>query len=150
MIEPTDAGQPGRPGASCLPGSDDAAGTPEAATDAALTADLDEVLEAVGSLDRIELEGWISARWVTPAGAPGVWQFSAIDLARIQLIREIHHDLGIDADAVPVVLSLLDQLHSTRRTLHALLDAIDRAPAEVRARIAPRLPLDDRPEAPEA
>ena len=150
MIEPTDAGQPSRPGAPGLPGSDDAMGPQGADTDAALAADLDEVLEAVGSLERIELEEWISARWVTPAGAPGEWQFSAIDLARIRLIREIHHDLGIDADAVPVVLSLLDQLHSTRRTLHALLDAIDRAPAEVRARIAPRLSSEEGSKSPEA
>lgn len=132
MIEPTEGSQPGYPGAS---GPLTSSTTPDTAT-----ADVDEVLAEVGSLERIELEAWISARWVTPMGEPGDWQFSAIDLARIRLIHEIHHDLGIDAEAVPVVLSLLDQLHSTRRTLHALLDAIEKAPADVRALISPRLP----------
>jgi len=150
MIEPVNPGPTDRPDPLGLPDSDEATGATEAGADAAMAADIDEILEAVGSLDRIELEEWISARWVTPTGEPGEWQFTAIDLARIRLIREIHHDLGIDADAVPVVLSLLDQLHSTRRTLHALLDAIDRAPAEVRARIAPRLSSDDASKAPEA
>jgi chaperone modulatory protein CbpM len=146
MIEPTNGDQPGHPGSSGLP-------TGSAPPDST-TADMDEVLAEVGSLARIELEAWISARWVTPMGEPGDWQFSAIDLARIRLIREIHHDLGIDAEAVPVVLSLLDQLHSTRRTLHALLDAIDKAPADVRAlispRLSPRLSPGDQTEPPEA
>ena len=118
--------------------------------DTAPAADIDEVLETVGSLGRFELEDWISARWVTPAGVLGEWQCTAIDLARIRLIREIHHDLGIGAEAMPVVLSLLDQLHSTRRSLHALLDAIDRAPPEVRARLAPRLSSDIPSDTPEA
>ncbi len=143
MIEPTKGGQPGKTGASGIPGD---TAPPEPST----AADIDEVLAEVGTLGRIELEEWISARWVTPMGEPGDWQFSAIDLARIRLIREIHHDLGIDAEAVPVVLSLLDQLHSTRRTLHALLDAIEKAPAEVRARISPRLSPEERAEPPEA
>lgn len=143
MIEPTRGGQPGQPGTSGFSGD---AAPPEPVT----AVDIDEVLAEVGPLGRLELEEWISARWVTPLGEPGDWQFSAIDLARIRLIREIHHDLGIDAEAIPVVLSLLDQLHSTRRTLHALLDAIERAPAEVRARIAPRLSPQDRSEPPEA
>jgi chaperone modulatory protein CbpM len=36
------------------------------------------------------------------------------DLARIQLIRELQEDLGVNDDAVPIILNLIDQLHQLR------------------------------------
>jgi chaperone modulatory protein CbpM len=102
-------------------------------------ADIDTVLAEAAPLDRIELERWIAARWVAPRAEGGGWRFTAIDVARVRLIREIRHDLGVEDETVPVVLSLLDQLHATRRTLRSVLEALQQAPPEIRASIAARL-----------
>ena len=45
---------------------------------------------------------------------------------------DLRKDMSIPADAVPVVLSLLDRLHETRRELQCLAAAVDTQPDEVR------------------
>lgn len=64
---------------------------------------------------------WIAESWVMPAqSADEDWHFSDVDLARARLIRELEQDLGVNREAMPVVLSLLDQVHGLRRRLRAL------------------------------
>ena len=72
-----------------------------------------------------EVERWIALDWVRPDGAPGQWQFTAIDVARLRLIQELRHDLRLEEDALPVVLRLMDQLYDTRRQLRRLRDAVE-------------------------
>lgn len=68
-----------------------------------------------------EIRIWIAESWVLPAHSPDDdWHFSDVDLARARLIRELEQDLGVNHDAMPVVLSLLDQVHGLRRRLRAL------------------------------
>lgn len=68
-----------------------------------------------------EIRIWIAESWIMPAHSPDDdWHFSDIDLARARLIRELEQDLGVNRDAMPVVLSLLDQVHGLRRRLRAL------------------------------
>ena len=66
-------------------------------------------------LDVAEVERWIALDWVRPDGAPGQWQFTAIDVARLRLIVELRSDLGVDETSLPMVLNLLDQLYAARR-----------------------------------
>ncbi|MDB5411622.1 MAG: hypothetical protein JWL84_6534 [Rhodospirillales bacterium] len=94
------------------------------------------VLQQVAGLAADELELWIASGWVMPDGAPEAWSFREIDIARIRLIVELRRDLEIDADAVPVILSLLDQLHTARRDLVDLCGAVASQPAPIRAAIA--------------
>ena len=42
----------------------------------------------------------------------------------------------IEEDSLSVVLSLLDQLYATRRSLRTLMAAVEAQPGDVRARIA--------------
>ena len=56
-------------------------------------------------------------------------------MARVRLIRELRHDLEIEEETLPVVLSLLDQLYANRRRLRALSEAVAAEPAETRARV---------------
>ena len=58
-----------------------------------------------------------------------------VDVARLRLIRELHHDLAIDAEAMPVVLSLVDEMYTLRRRLAALARALAETPAEVRTTV---------------
>jgi chaperone modulatory protein CbpM len=95
---------------------------------------IERLFVSVSGLDRDELERWIANEWVRPEGPP--WQFREIDVARVRLIVELRREMAIEDEAMPVVLSLLDQLYRTRRQMRTLCDAIARAPDEVRARIA--------------
>ena len=52
-----------------------------------------------------------------------------IDLARLHLILDLQ-ELEVSAAAMPVVLSLLDQLHEQRRLTRRMLDALDEAAVE--------------------
>jgi chaperone modulatory protein CbpM len=93
-----------------------------------------EVLcRAVPGLRPGEVEQWIGNSWLRAEGRPGQWRFHAIDVARVRLIRELRHDLEIDEDALPVVLSLIDQLYATRRQMEKLCRAVEAvAPEAVR------------------
>ena len=49
---------------------------------------------------------------------------SRLECARVRLICTLHYDLEIDAENLPVVLSLVDQLYDTRQRLLSLTAAI--------------------------
>ena len=87
---------------------------------------IDVLITQVSGLQREDLEHWIANQWVRPEDAEnrGDYVFHPIDVARVRLIQELHHDLQINEEALPVVLSLLDQLYDQRRRLRALTDAI--------------------------
>jgi chaperone modulatory protein CbpM len=97
---------------------------------------LEHVLKEVIGLQADELESWIASGWVAPDGSPDAWVFHEIDVARVRLIAELRRDLDIDTEALPVVLSLLDQLYAARRDLADLFGAVAAQPAPVRAAIA--------------
>ncbi|WP_035693720.1 chaperone modulator CbpM [Azospirillum halopraeferens] len=86
-----------------------------------------------------ELTLWIERRWVRPQHAGTGWGFSAADVARIELICDLRHDLAIDDETVPVVLSLLDTVHGLRHRLALLAEAVARLPPESRAALAGEL-----------
>ena len=69
----------------------------------------------ISGLDEAELERWIGAALVRAEGAEGARLFEEIDVARIRLIFELRHELEIEEQALPVVLSLMDQLYDLRR-----------------------------------
>ena len=94
---------------------------------------LSEVVRLVGRVDRVELTQWVELGWVTPArqgrDEPA---FSDVDVARVCLICDLRHDLAIEEDTMPLVLSLLDQVYTLRRQMNALTGAIRQQPEEVR------------------
>ena len=74
------------------------------------------------------LEAWIQEEWLIPAQSAGEVTFSDADVARVQLIRDLKNDLGINDEGVGVILNLVDQVHGLRRVLTELLrSAHDRA-----------------------
>ncbi len=110
---------------------------------------LTEVVLTVERVERVELHAWIERGWVAPAGRRGPEPlFSDLDIARVCLICDLVHDLAVEEDTVPLVLSLLDQVYTLRRQLNALTAAIQRQPDDVRRRILEL--LTDRPTAPDA
>ena len=108
-------------------------------SEANMTITIDVLITQVSGLRREDLELWIANHWVRPEEIEigGDYVFHAIDVARVRLIHELHHDLQINEEALPVVLSLLDQLYDQRRRLRALTDAIATvAPEDVRHDLA--------------
>jgi chaperone modulatory protein CbpM len=65
-----------------------------------------------------ELTRFVSEHWVEPEGDG----FVEADIARVHLILELRRDLAIDDEAMPLVLSLLDQVYALRRQLRAVCE----------------------------
>jgi chaperone modulatory protein CbpM len=74
-------------------------------------------------LEAETLEAWIEAGWLLPRDNGKGRHFSEVDLARARLIRDLR-ELGVNDDAIPVILHLIDQLHGLRRALRGVLSSI--------------------------
>jgi chaperone modulatory protein CbpM len=91
-------------------------------------------------LRRQDLERWIANDWVRPDRQGESFLFREIDVARIQLIRELRDEMEVNEEALPVVLSLLDQVYDLRRRMRQLGEALsETAPEDVRERVANHL-----------
>ncbi|MGE5271466.1 MAG: hypothetical protein ACM3JG_17530 [Thiohalocapsa sp.] len=110
---------------------------------------LDELVRQLAGLDRAELRRWIENRWVLPEHAPNAasgddggerWVFQEVDIARIELIRDIRQEFAVDDEATALVLGLLDQIYSLRRQMRRLCDALEAQPPEIREAIGKALP----------
>jgi chaperone modulatory protein CbpM len=88
-------------------------------------------------LEARALEAWIEAGWLLPRENGEAGPFSEIDVARVQLIRDLG-ELGVNDEGIPVVLDLVDQLHGLRRTLRDLLSTIGGQPT-ARSQLLPSI-----------
>lgn len=75
------------------------------------------VVQRVGGVDERTLELWVAQDWVRPRRQAGILVFEEIDVARVRLIVELRDELEVGEPALPVVLSLLDQLHAAQAEL---------------------------------
>jgi chaperone modulatory protein CbpM len=73
-------------------------------------------------LDARALDAWIEADWLRPQGSRAEREFSDVDLARARLIGDLCGDLGLNDEAIPVVLDLIDQVHGLRRLVRELVE----------------------------
>ena len=85
---------------------------------------VEDLVGAIAELQRTDLEAWIREELVAPQQDEGMLFFSDMECARVHLICTLHYKLEIDADTLPVVLSLLDQLYDTRQRLLSLIAAV--------------------------
>ena len=81
------------------------------------------------------LETWVESGWLVPRRGDA-WQFSEIDAARVQLIRDLKDDLGVNDEGIAVILDLVDQIHGLRRTLRGVAAAISAQPEPLQLQIA--------------
>lgn len=101
---------------------------------------IDVVIAQVSGLSLGELEGWIANEWVKPERQSGHYAFAEIDVARVRLILQLRDEMDVNEAALPVVLSLLDQLYDLRRHLRDFNDAIERVvPSDIRLRLTEHL-----------
>lgn len=103
---------------------------------------LEVVVAQMPGLQHQELEHWIAQEWVRPQRLAGQYGFQAVDVARVRLIRELRHEMQVNEEALPIVLSLLDQLYDLRRRVRELGAAVGQAvPENLRRDVADTLVL---------
>ena len=82
-----------------------------------------------------ELRHWIEETWVRPTRESDTYFFSDVDVARVRMICDIRYSCSVEEETLPLVLSLLDQLYATRRTVRQLTDAVAEQPDDIREAI---------------
>lgn len=97
-----------------------------------------DVVARVQRLTVTRLRVWVRQGWIKPADQ-AEQSFSEADLARAALICNLEDQLGFAEEDVPVLLSLIDQIHGLRSELKGLLDALDDLPDDVRATVRMRI-----------
>ena len=106
--------------------------------------DIYAVTALFADLPDAELVTWVERGWVVPETADTGLIFHEIDVARVRLIHDLRRDLDIGEDAMPVVLSLLDQVYELRSTLKSLLLALQSQPTDVQAQLLSKLARSQR------
>ena len=100
------------------------------------------VVALFSGLSEVELTTWVERGWVIPDSAGSGLEFHEIDVARVRLIRDLRHGMDIGEDAVPLVLSLLDQVYELRSRLKSMLHAVEAQPGDVKVAILAALDRD--------
>ena len=98
----------------------------------------DDVVATITRLTHCQLVDFIKAEFVLPEQGESGYVFRRIDIARLELLCDLSHDLDLDETALGVVISLLDQLHAARQERAALARAIQSLPPELSERILRR------------
>ncbi|NNF71062.1 MAG: MerR family transcriptional regulator [Rhodobacteraceae bacterium] len=90
------------------------------------------VVARIRRLTLRELRLWVRKGWVRPAQSERGPVFDDIDVARLRLLCDLRKEMALPTDVMPTVLTLIDQLHRTRRDLRRLAEALDEHPDDVR------------------
>jgi chaperone modulatory protein CbpM len=96
---------------------------------------IDDLVAAIAALQRRDLETWIREELVSPQQQAETVMFSDMECARVRLIATLHYELEVEADTLPVVLSLIDELYDTRQRLLSLSAAVTAQDKNVQAAI---------------
>jgi len=97
--------------------------------------DAKALVASIPALQRGDLEAWIAAELVAPQQSVATAHFTEMECARVRLICTLTYDLDITADALPLVLSLIDQLYDSRQRFRSLAHAVAQQDATVRSAI---------------
>jgi chaperone modulatory protein CbpM len=97
-----------------------------------------DIVARVQHLTVTRLRVWVAQGWIRPKGEPEPG-FTEADMARAALICDLEDRLGFAEEDVPVLLSLIDQIHGLRAELMTLLDALDTLPEDLRATVRMRI-----------
>lgn len=94
-----------------------------------------EAIAAIADLTPTRLVAYIEAELVIPLQTDEGRMFRQMDMARLELLCDLSVQLGLEEDALGVILSLIDQLHGVRHELRCVLGAIAQQPEELRSRL---------------
>ena len=78
---------------------------------------IDEVSKHSGASTETILH-YVEQSWITPLSSEDQI-FDEEDVARIRLIGDLINDFGVNDEAVPLILHLVDQLHRLHRDMNS-------------------------------
>lgn len=94
-----------------------------------------EVLSRIKSVTAVQLRIWVSEEWVRPMRSGAVVVFNDADIARIRLLDMLDNELELGSEAIPIILSLIDQVHDLREQTRIISKAIENQPDDIRMKI---------------
>ena len=97
---------------------------------------IEQTLALVTRLTSERLDELVQAEAVMPMVEGDQLSFRHSDIARLELLCDLAETYDLQAEALALVISLVDQLHATRRNLEDVIAALREAPDETRAKIA--------------
>ncbi len=106
--------------------------------------DLNAIAALFPDTDAVEITTWVERGWVLPEQDGSRMVFQEIDVARVRLIRDLRSRLALEEEAIPVVLSLIDQVYELRGRLRSVLQALDAEPDPVRHKLLSALTGEPR------
>ncbi|WP_292524180.1 MerR family transcriptional regulator [Methyloceanibacter sp.] len=98
----------------------------------------EDVVARVSRLTVTRLRVFVSEGFIKPETDTQP-AYSEADLARAALICNLEDELGFDQEDVPVLLSLIDQIHGLRAELQGFVEAIEELPPETRTTVRLRI-----------
>lgn len=94
-----------------------------------------ELIARCAYLERHVLMIWIEEGIIAPHSDGAGYLFDRIDQSRVELACDLHYRMGLEHASLPVILSLIDQLHEARNCLRALTRAVAEQPDTVQGEI---------------
>ena len=93
-------------------------------------------------LERQVLLTWIEEGVIAPQRDEEGYLFDQVDESRVALACDLHYRMGLDHASLPVILSLIDQLHEARHHLRALTRAVAGQPGAIQQEITRQMTAD--------
>jgi chaperone modulatory protein CbpM len=94
-----------------------------------------ELIAQFTILERQVLLAWIEDGVIAPHRDEQGYLFDRVDEARVALACDLHYRMGLEHASLPVILSLIDQLHDARHHLRALTRAVAEQPDAIQQEI---------------
>lgn len=94
-----------------------------------------QLIETVTRLTSDRLTEYLAAEIVIPEQSDDGLVYQRIDVARLELACELHDQYDMEADALSMMISLIDQMHGLRAELREVLNAVETQPEPVRQQL---------------
>jgi chaperone modulatory protein CbpM len=98
-----------------------------------------ELIAQFTYLERQVLLTWIEEGVISPQRDQEGYLFDQVDESRLALACDLHYRMGLEHASLPVILSLIDQLHDARHHLRALTRAVAEQPDAIQHEITRRM-----------
>ncbi len=98
-----------------------------------------ELIAECTQLEREVLAVWIEEGMIAPHRDDAGYVFDRLDCSRVALACDLHYRMGLEHASLPIILSLIDQLHDARHHLRALTHAVAEQSDDVQEKIRVRV-----------
>ncbi len=96
----------------------------------------EELVATVVRLTPERLTEYLAAEIVIPQQSEQGMVYQSLDVARLELACELHDQYEMEADALSMMISLIDQMHCLRAELREVLNAVEAQPNTVQENLA--------------